>query len=92
MRKHRRKSRSKKKISLYPSFRFGIDEIPPWMHNFINTKYAIPCCAKVFGPNNHIIHQKWMYIGNQEKQLASKGDCITLTREGTLRVIQEKSS
>lgn len=86
MRRHRKNPRSKRKTH-YPSFRYGVDDTPAWMDSFINSKYVIPCSAKVFGPNNKIIHQKWLYIGNCDQQLAGKGDCIIMTREGTLRVI-----
>lgn len=84
-RRNRKKSVSKKKKYI-KSFRFGVDETPSWMNPFFNSNYAIPCSAKVFGPNNKKIHQKWIYISNQEGQLASKGDVINLTREGTLKV------
>ena len=83
MRRHRG-SRRKRKTSV--SFRFGVDQTPGWMNDFIRSKYAIPCSAKIFGPNNRKIQQKWLFIENERKQLASKGDIVTLTRQGTLEV------
>lgn len=71
-------------------FRFGVDETPPWMDSFIKKNYAIPCSAKSFGPNNKRINQKWLYIQNKKKQLASKGDLIILTKSGSLIVSEQK--
>lgn len=86
MRRRKRGARSRRrKIKSY-SFRFGVDQTPAWMNSFIESKYAIPCSAKTFGPNNKKIHQKWLFIQNEKEQLASKGDIITLTKAGTLVV------
>lgn len=86
MRKRNRRARSRRRKTKSYSFRFGIDQTPEWMNSFIEAKYAIPCSAKTFGPNNKKVHQKWLFIQNEKEQLASKGDTITLTKAGTLIV------
>lgn len=86
MRRRKRRVRSRKRKNKIYSFRFGIDQTPAWMNSFIESRYAIPCSAKTFGPNNKKVHQKWLFIQNEKEQLASKGDIITLTKAGTLIV------
>lgn len=77
---------SKRKHPRSHVFRFGVDQTPSWLNPFIEKKYVIPCSAKIFGPNNKKIHQKWLYIQNGKNQLASKGDLIILTKSGNLVV------
>lgn len=90
MRRRRRGSRSRRRYSKTRSFRFGVDQIPSWMNSFIESKYVILCSAKIFGPDNKKIHQKWLFIQNDKEQLASKGDVISLTKSGTLVVNASK--